>query len=74
MVPIDSVETKPKEHHDMLLNILFTLFLLNTILVVFSPKLFKKQSLQTQLKLYTFSAILDIILAIVFYFVYIFTT
>ena len=58
----------------MLLNILFTLFLLNTILVVFSPKLFKKQSLQTQLKLYTFSAILDIILAIVFYFVYIFTT
>ena len=57
----------------MLLSIIFTLFLLNTILVVFSPKIFKKQNLQTQLKLYTLSAILDIILAIVFYFVYIFT-
>lgn len=57
----------------MLLSIIFTLFLLNTILVVFSPKLFKKQNLQTQLKLYTLSAILDILLAILFYFVYIFT-
>lgn len=57
----------------MLLKILFALFLLNTIFVVFSQKLFKKQSLQTQLKLYTISAILDIILAIIFYFTYIFT-
>ena len=57
----------------MLLSVIFTLFLLNTIVVVFSPKIFKKQSLQIQLKLYTFSAILDILLAIVFYFVYIFT-
>lgn len=74
MVPIDSLEIKPKENTTMLLSIIFTLFLVNTILVVFSPKIFKKQSLQTQLKLYTLSAILDIILAIVFYFVYIFTT
>ena len=57
----------------MLIRIIFTLFLLNTILVVFGPKLIKKQNLQTQLKLYTLSAILDIILAIIFYFVYIFT-
>lgn len=57
----------------MLLSIIFTLFLLNTILVIFSPKLFKKQNLQTQLKLYTLSAILDILLSILFYFVYIFT-
>lgn len=57
----------------MLLSIIFTLFLVNTILIIFSSKFFKKQSLQTQLKLYTISAILDIILAIVFYFVYIFT-
>ena len=74
MVPIDSLEIKPKENTAMLLSIIFTLFLVNTILVVFSPKLFKKQNLQTQLKLYTLSAILDIILAIIFYFVYIFTT
>ena len=73
MVPIDSLEIKSKGNITMLLSIIFTLFLLNSILVVFSPKIFKKQSLQTQLKLYTFSAILDIILAIVFYFVYIFT-
>jgi len=73
MVPIDSLEIKSKENDAMLLSIIFTLFLVNTILVIFSPKIFKKQSLQTQLKLYTFSAILDIILAIVFYFVYIFT-
>lgn len=75
MVPIDSVEIKSKEIYIyiMLLSIIFTLFLLNTILVVFSPKLFKKQNLQTQLKLYTLSAILDILLAILFYFVYIFT-
>lgn len=57
----------------MLLRIIFTLFLVNTILVVFSPKIFKKQNLQNQLKLYTISAILDIILAILFYFVYLFT-
>ena len=74
MVPIDSLEIKSKENTTMLLSVIFTLFLLNTIIVVFSPKIFKKQSLQTKLKLYTFSAILDIILAIVFYFVYIFTT
>ena len=73
MVPIDSVEIKSKENRTMLLKILFALFLLNTIFVVFSQKLFKKQSLQTQLKLYTISAILDIILAIIFYFTYIFT-
>lgn len=73
MVPIDSLEIKSKENCTMLLKILFALFLLNTIFVVFSPKLFKKQSLQAQLKLYTFSTILDIILAIVFYFTYIFT-
>lgn len=73
MVPIDSLEIKSKENDAMLLKIIFALFLLNTMLVVFSPKLFKKQSLQTQLKLYTVSAILDIILAIVFYFTYIFT-
>ena len=73
MVPIDSVEIKSKENCTMLLKILFALFLLNTIFVVFSQKLFKKQSLQTQLKLYTISAILDIILAIIFYFTYIFT-
>ena len=57
----------------MLLRIIFTLFLVNTILVVFSPKIFKKQNLQNQLKLYSISAILDIILAILFYFVYLFT-
>ena len=74
MVPIDSLEIKPKENTAMPLSIIFTLFLVNTILVVFSPKLFKKQNLQTQLKLYTLSAILDIILAIIFYFVYIITT
>lgn len=74
MVPIDSLEIKSKENCTMLLKILFALFLLNTILVVFSPKLFKKQSLQTQLKLYNVSAILDIILAILFYFVYLFTS
>ena len=73
MVPIDSLEIKSKENCTMILKILFALFLLNTIFVVFSPKLFKKQSLQAQLKLYTFSTILDIILAIVFYFTYIFT-
>lgn len=73
MVPIDSVEIKTKEIYIMLIRIIFTLFLLNTILVVFGPKLIKKQNLQTQLKLYTLSAILDIILAIIFYFVYIFT-
>ena len=73
MVPIDSLEIKSKENCTMLLKIIFALFLLNTIFVIFSPKLFKKQSLQTQLKLYTVSAILDIILAIVFYFTYIFT-
>lgn len=73
MVPIDSLEIKSKENRTMLLKILFALFLLNTIFVVFSQKLFKKQSLQTQLKLYTISAILDIILAIIFYFTYIFT-
>ena len=73
MVPIDSLEIKSKETRTMLLKIIFALFLLNTMLVVFSPKLFKKQNLQTQLKIYTVSAILDIILAIVFYFVYIFT-
>ena len=74
MVPIDSLEIKSKENTTMLLSVIFTLFLLNIIIVVFSPKIFKKQSLQTKLKLYTFSAILDIILAIVFYFVYILTT
>ena len=74
MVPIDSLEIKSKENDAILLSIIFTLFLMNTLLVVFSPKLFKKQSLQKQLKLYTISAILDIILAIIFYFVYIFTT
>ena len=74
MVPIDSLEIKSKENRTMLLKIIFALFLLNTIVVIFSPKIFKKQSLQTQLKLYTVSAILDIILAIVFYFVYLFTT
>lgn len=73
MVPIDSLEIKSKKNRTMLLKILFALFLLNTIFVVFSQKLFKKQSLQTQLKLYTISAILDIILAIIFYFTYIFT-
>ena len=73
MVPIDSLEIKSKGNITMLLSIIFTLFLLNSILVIFSPKIFKKQNLQNQLKLYTFSAILDIILAIVFYFVYIFT-
>ena len=73
MVPIDSLEIKSKENRTMLLEILFALFLLNTIFVIFSPKLFKKQNLQAQLKLYTVSAILDIILAIVFYFTYIFT-
>lgn len=73
MVPIDSLEIKSKENRTMLLKILFALFLLNTIFVVFSQKLFKKQSLQTQLKLYTISAILNIILAIIFYFTYIFT-
>lgn len=73
MVPIDSLEIKLKENCTMLLKIIFALFLLNTIFVVFSPKLFKKQSLQAQLKLYTLSAILDIILAILFYFTYIFT-
>ena len=74
MVPIDSLEIKQKENDAMLLSVIFTLFLVNTIIVVFSPKLFHKQSLQTQLKLYTLSSILDIILAIIFYFVYIFTT
>lgn len=73
MVPIDSLEIKSKENCTMLLKIIFALFLLNTIFVVFSPKLFKKQSLQAQLKLYTLSAILDIILAILFHFTYIFT-
>ena len=73
MVPIDSIEIKSKGNDAMLLSIIFTLFLSNTMLVIFSPKIFKKQSLQTQLKLYTLSAILDIILAIIFYFVYIFT-
>ena len=73
MVPIDSLEIKSKGNITMLLSIIFTLFLLISILVIFSPKIFKKQSLQTQLKLYTFSAILDIILAILFYFIYIFT-
>lgn len=73
MVPIDSLEIKSKGNITMLLSIIFTLFLLNSILVIFSPKIFKKQNLQTQLKLYTCSAILDIILAILFYFVYIFT-
>ena len=73
MVPIDSLEIKSKENCTMLLKIIFALFLLNTIFVVFSPKLFKKQSLQAQLKLYTLSATLDIILAILFYFTYIFT-
>ena len=73
MVPIDSVEIKTKEIYIMLIRIIFTLFLLNTILVVFGPKLLKQKSLQTQLKLYTISAILDIILAIVFYFIYLFT-
>lgn len=73
MVPIDSLEIKSKENITMLLIIIFTLFLLNTISVVFSPKLFKNQSLKTQLRIYTVSAILDIILAIVFYFVYLFT-
>ena len=74
MVPIDSLEIKSKENDTMLLSIIFTLFLVNTILVVFSPKIFKKQNLKTQLRIYTVSAILDIILAIVFYFVYLFTT
>ena len=73
MVPIDSIEIKSKGNDAMLLSIIFTLFLSNTMLVIFSPKIFKKQSLQTQLKLYTLSAILAIILAIIFYFVYIFT-
>ena len=57
----------------MLLSVIFTLFLLNTIVVVFSPKIFKNKNLKTQLRIYTISAILDIILAIVFYFVYLFT-
>lgn len=73
MVPIDSVEIKSKENTTMLLSIIFTLFLLNTILVVFSPKLFKNQILKTQLRIYTVSTILDILLAILFYFVYLFT-
>lgn len=73
MVPIDSIEIKSKENSNMLLSIIFTLFLVNTIIVVICPKLFHKKNLKTQLRLYTLSAILDIILAIVFYFIYIFT-
>lgn len=73
MVPIDSLEIKSKGNTTMLLSVIFTLFLLNTIVVVFSPKIFKNKNLKTQLRIYTISAILDIILAIVFYFVYLFT-
>lgn len=58
----------------MLLRSILILFLLNSILLVFGPKFLNKKDLQTQLKIYMLSAMLDIVLAIIFYFIYIFTT